>query len=203
MLNFVILTRTGFKMGVKATLTRIFKPLGLPLGLSVGLIVPILLLFGPMGAYGQNFSGAFEGMQDSDKPIKIEFDRLEVEDKKGSAIFTGNVEVEQGSTTLRARRMKATYAKNSGGPSGKIRFIEATGKIAVRSGNQKVTADRGDFNMVKQTVKLSGNVVITQGSNVVSGCILEVDLKTSSAILKPCKGQKRAVMVFDTKSGSQ
>jgi lipopolysaccharide export system protein LptA len=70
----------------------------------------------------------------------------------------------------------------------------------VRSGDQKVTADRGEFDMLKQTVKLSGNVIITQGSNVVSGCILEVDLETSSAKLKPCKNQKRAVMVFDTKN---
>ncbi len=191
-------------MGVSVKITRTMGIIGFIR--KFVFVVPLLLLIAPELGYGQNFSGAFEGMQDSDKPIKIEFDRLEVQDKKGTAVFTGNVVVEQGSTTLKARKMIATYAKGSdvsGGPNGKLKYIEASGKIAVRSGNQKVTADRGEFNMIKQTVRLIGNVIISQGTNIVSGCILEVDLKTSSAVLKPCAKQKRAVMVFDTKGSSK
>jgi lipopolysaccharide export system protein LptA len=75
----------------------------------------------------------------------------------------------------------------------------------VRSGDQKVSADRGDFNMLKQTVKLTGNVLITQGTNVVSGCVLEVNLKTSSAVLKPCKNGiiGRPQMLFSTKNAGK
>ena len=157
----------------------------------------------PVSGFGQSFSGAFEGMTDSDQPIQIEADHLEVRDKKGVAHFTGNVEVIQGATILKAKRMKVTYEKGTGGPNGNLKFIQVSGQIAVRSGDQKVTADRGDFDMQKQTVKLSGNVIITQGSNIVSGCILEVDLEKSSAILKPCKnntGPTRPKMLFDPKS---
>ena len=163
----------------------------------------VMALIVPNFSYGQNFSGAFEGMQKSDQPIQIASDRLEVQDDKGTALFTGNVEVVQGSTMLKAARMKVTYAKGGNDPSGKLKYIEASGKIAVRSGNQKVSADRGDFNMIEQTVKLSGDVVITQGKNVISGCILEVDLETSSAVLKPCSGKTRPKMLFDTKSASK
>ena len=164
------------------------------------LLLSILTSAIPVHGFAQNFSGAFKGMQDTDKPIQIEADRLEVMDKQGIALFTGNVNVVQGVTILKARRLKVTYARGGGGPGGNLKYLEASGKIAVRSGEQKVSADKGEFDMLKQTVKLSGNVVISQGANVVSGCILEVDLGTSSALLKPCEKQKRAIMMFNTKS---
>ena len=168
--------------------------------LAVALLSFSILAFMPLPVSAQDFSGAFSGMQDTDKPIQIESDRLEVKDKEGIALFTGNVHVVQGSTILKAKRLKVVYAKGGKGPNGNLKYLEASGKIAVRSGDQRVTANKGEFNMEKQTVRLSGDVIITQGSNVVSGCILEVDLDTSSAVLKPCADQKRAVMVFDTKS---
>jgi len=172
--------------------------------LSVGsfiVVIVIVMLALPGLSLAQNFSGAFEGMGNSDEPIQIDADRLEVKDKLGIALFTGNVNVVQGTTILKASRMKVVYTKGSGGPNGNLKYLEATGKIAVRSGDQKVTANRGEFDMLQQTVKLSGDVVITQGANVVSGCILEVDLETSTAVLKPCasKGQ-RPTMIFSPKN---
>lgn len=151
-------------------------------------------------AQAQDFSGAFAGMQQSDEPIQIESDRLEVKDKKGIALFTGNVNVVQGTTILKASKLKVIYSRGSGGPNGNLKYLEASGKIAVRSGDQRVTANKGEFNMEKQTVRLSGDVIITQGTNVISGCILEVDLDTSFAELKPCKKQGRAIMMFSPKS---
>ena len=182
-------------MGVLKKLTEVDDKF-----LFVALLIFSMLAFMPAQVSAQDFSGAFSGMQDTDKPIQIESDRLEVKDKAGIALFTGNVQVVQGSTILKAKHLKVVYVKGGKGPSGNLKYLEASGKIAVRSGDQRVTADKGEFNMEKQTVKLSGDVIITQGSSVVSGCILEVDLETSSAVLKPCASQKRAVMVFDTKN---
>ena len=153
----------------------------------------------------QDFSGAFSGMQDSNKPIQIEADRLEVKDKQGVALFTGNVHVVQGATVLEAARMKVIYTKGGKGTNGNLKTLEASGTIVVRSGDQTVTADKGQFNMIKQTVKLTGDVVITQGENVISGCILDVDLETSSAILSPCKAKngkktRRPTLLFSPKN---
>ncbi len=164
-----------------------------------------VLLFSTMISNAQDFSGAFAGMQDSDQPIQIEADRLEVKDKKGIALFTGNVHVVQGSTILEASRMKVVYTKGGKGPNGNLKYLEATGTIVVRSGDQTVSADKGEFDMKNQTVRLSGDVVITQGTNVISGCILDVDLDTSSAVLKPCKagrkqGNQRPKLLFKPKN---
>ena len=168
------------------------------LALCIVLVIPIPVI-------AQDFSGAFAGMQESDKPIEIEADRLEVKDKQGIALFTGNVHVVQGSTILEAARMKVTYIKGGKGPNGNLKYLEATGTIVVKSGDQTVSAEKGEFNMLKQTVKLSGNVVITQGTNVITGCILDVNLETSSAILKPCNskqgvGKQRPKLLFQPKN---
>ncbi|MCF6320184.1 MAG: LPS ABC transporter substrate-binding protein LptA [Rhizobiaceae bacterium] len=176
--------------GIKTNTRRMLLP---------GFLAAGLLLFQPGFSLAQDFSGPFEGMQNSDEPIQIEADRLEVKDKEGTALFTGNVNVVQGTTILKAARLKVIYAKDGEGANGNLEYLEATGTIAVRSGDQKVTAERGEFDMKKQTVRLSGDVVITQGRNVVTGCILEVDLETSSAVLKPCKG-KRPSILFSPKN---
>lgn len=154
-------------------------------------------------SHAQDFSGAFAGMQQSDEPIQIEANKLEVTDSKGVALFNGNVSVVQGTTILKTQRLKVVYARGSGGPGGNIKFLEARGKLAVRSGDQTVTADKGDFNMQQETIRLSGNVIISQGQNVIEGCILNVNLKTSAASLEPCKKAAsggRVKMLFDTQS---
>lgn len=153
--------------------------------------------------FGQDFSGAFAGMQDSKQPIQIEADRLEVKDKQGVALFIGNVHVVQGSTILEAARMKVVYTKGGKGPNSNLKYLEATGTIVVRSGDQTVSANKGEFDMLKQTVKLSGDVVITQGGNVINGCILKVNLETNSAVLLPCKGSTiRPKILLNPQNGS-
>lgn len=169
------------------------------------LVLMFFIALLPQHALAQDFSGAFAGMQDSDKPIQIEADRLEVKDKKGVALFTGNVHVVQGSTILEAARMKVVYTKGGKGPNGNLKHLEATGTIVVRSGDQTVSADKGEFNMQKQTVRLTGDVVITQGTNIITGCILDVNLETSAADLRPCKTKsgivkQRPKLLLDTKN---
>ena len=116
-------------------------------------------------SYAQSFGGAFEGMSNSDEPIQIEADQLVVEDKKGTAVLTGNVNVVQGTTILKAGNMKVFYFSDgggTGGPNGNIKRIEAGGKVAVRSGDQRATADSAVFDMQSQTVVMEGNVSVSQ-----------------------------------------
>ena len=51
------------------------------------------------------------GSANSKKPIDIESDRLEVDDKTHVAIFSGNVSATQGDVNLRAPRLEVTYEK--------------------------------------------------------------------------------------------
>jgi lipopolysaccharide export system protein LptA len=56
------------------------------------------------------------GGANAQKPIDIESDRLEVDDKKHLAIFIGNVSATQGDYNLRAPRLEVTYDKAPDAP---------------------------------------------------------------------------------------
>ncbi|MDN5925782.1 MAG: LPS ABC transporter substrate-binding protein LptA [Hyphomicrobiales bacterium] len=171
------------------------------LAISCGLLAGASMLAAGPALAQQNGSQAgtndsFSGMKLSgDKPIQIESDNLEVHDKDNTAIFTGNVNVVQGTTLLKAGRMIVYYLKGAGGTvtggSGNIKSIDVDGKVYVKSNDQIATGDHGTFDMQTQVLVLEGNqVVLTQGDNVVMGCKLTANLKTGLSKLDGCDGSK-------------
>ena len=72
--------------------------------------------------------------------------------------------------------------------------------MAVRSGDQRATADSAVFDMQSQTVVMEGNVSVSQGNNIVTGCSLQVNLETSAAKFEQCGG--RVKMLFTPGSQS-
>ncbi len=149
-------------------------------------------------AAAQNFGGAFEGMRNSGQQIQIEADRLEVVDQDGTATFEGNVNVVRGVTVLKTRTLKVFYERNQasegdtsggniGAAGGDVRRIEASGKVAVQSGDQTATADAAVVDLASQVATMTGNVLVSQGPNVAKGCLLRVNLETNAATLEPCK----------------
>jgi lipopolysaccharide export system protein LptA len=145
--------------------------------LSVVLTI-IVLAFPP--AHAQDFGAAFSGFDTgSGDPIQIEADKLEVRDIEKVAIYSGNVRVVQGGTLLEAPELRVFYAgesPESGKPGSGISRIEAGPGVSVRSGDQTATGDRAVLDMSRDLVTMSGNVVLTQGGNVVRGDRLIVDL---------------------------
>ena len=151
---------------------------------------------------GANLPNAFQGFSsDRDEPVKIEANSLEIHDKERYAIFSGNVVVQQGDSTMRSRELKVHYegslrgsqkgekgvaavAKPPAGqtvtndPAQRIRRLEALGGVIITSKDQKATGDTGVFDMPTNTATITGNVIITQGPNIMRAEKLIVDLKT-------------------------
>ncbi len=50
-------------------------------------------------------------LSNSKDPVKIDADKLEMRDKEGVAVFTGNVAVSQGDALLKAGQMTVYYSK--------------------------------------------------------------------------------------------
>ncbi|MDQ2632928.1 MAG: LptA/OstA family protein [Pseudomonadota bacterium] len=142
-----------------------------------------------------------------DQPIEIESDKLEVLENENKAIFTGNVNVTQGPTLLKAGAMTVFYARDGGSAatgSSKIDRLEVDGKVYVRSDQQVATGDRGTFDMKTEVLVLSGSeVVLSEGNNVLRGCKLTVQMKTGQAQVDGCTkggGSGRVQMKLDPSS---
>jgi len=152
--------------------------------------------------------GAFSGFKSGTKsPIQIEADRLEVIDKKAMAIFQGNVKVVQGGSVLKADKLKVFYIKGAKGKKAakgnSIKKLEVSGTVYIRSEDNEATSDRGSFNMITEDVELAGNVVLTQGNNIMTGCRLRANLKTGiMKMISSCGGKQgkkpgRIKMLFE------
>jgi lipopolysaccharide export system protein LptA len=156
-----------------------------------------------------------------DQPVHIEATTLEVREKDKVATFSGNVRVVQGDTGLRCKSLLVFYEQgdedgdkgnkgnkaNKGkpmqaatpGPGGeqKIKKLEARGGVVVTQKEQTATGDLGLFDMRANTVTLTGNVVMTQGQNVLRGDRLVVDLTSGVSRVESSKnGQGRVQGLF-------
>lgn len=141
----------------------------------------------------QNVPNALQGFQQNkDKPVQIEAASLEVRDKDKVATFSGNVIVTQGDTTMKCKSLLVYYdtenksggmktAQLGPGGSSSIKKLEALGGVHVTQKDQTATGDKGLFDMKTNTITLSGNVLITQGQNVLRGERLVVDMTTGAA----------------------
>lgn len=124
-------------------------------------------------------------------PIEIVSDRLEVRELDNTAVFTGNVTLQQDNFLLRTVRMVVHYV-NSGGASGsagstQVERIEAEGKVYIKSDTQVATGDHGTFEMASGVMVLTGNeVVLTEGDNVVVGCRLTMNTRSGESQIDGC-----------------
>jgi lipopolysaccharide export system protein LptA len=160
-------------------------------------------------ATAQTLTNAFGGLsQSSGDPIDIESDALVVHDKEKYATFRGKVKAVQGTTTLRAKELNVHYvggaslapgnkeggaatsnkvadAKGGDGAKGdqaQITKIEAKGEVVITSAkDQTTTSEWALYDVAAQMVTVGGNVVLTQGQNVLKGDRLVIDLKTGES----------------------
>ena len=145
----------------------------------MGLLVAFLVS-GP--AMAQDVSDAFSGLSSSSKdPIEIEADELEVQDRDKTAVFRGNVRLVQGPTTLRASSITVYYAGRATGTNQQISKVEARGPVRVTNLDQTASGDLATFQMATQILTLTGNVILTKGSNELRGQRLIVNLKTGES----------------------
>ena len=133
-----------------------------------------------------------------DQPVQIEAASLEVRDKNKMATFSGNVQVVQGDTTMKCQRLVVFYGEEVGiaqngspappKPAGdakkspqNIRRIEARGGVTVVTKDQNASGDLGVYDLLAKTITLTGNVVVSQGQNVIHGERVVVDTVTGNA----------------------
>ena len=117
---------------------------------------------------------------DSDAPVDVSSDRLEVQDRADRAIFAGNVHVRQANLTLDAERVTIAYS-SSGGLQ--IDRIDAAGGVVVRSPSETARGDFGVYDTNRKIITVIGNVQLNRSGSQVNGSRLVIDLQTGRAVI--------------------
>jgi lipopolysaccharide export system protein LptA len=120
-------------------------------------------------------------------------------------LFTGDVVTVQGNFTIQSGEMTAYYTGRTAlAPSGdnarsgaSLTHIRAKKSVTVVSKDgQKASGDWAEVDVKTNLATLGGNVVLTQGKNVVRGTKLLIDMTTGQATIKtePTASSERSMV---------
>lgn len=137
-------------------------------------------------SFTKNLNATESNISDTSLPIEIESNNLEVDQKSKIATFTGEVIAKQGYIRLKADELKVHYSTNQNNDMGKesVTKIKASGKVFFSTRNETAQSDNGTYDVNGKKIFLRGNVVLTQGDNVIRGNYLILDLKTGKNTVK-------------------
>lgn len=130
-------------------------------------------------AQAQDPVSALKG-HNSNAPIDVTADRIEVQDRADRAIFAGNVHVRQASLTLDTERLTVAYS-SAGGIE--IDRLDASGGVTVKSPSETALGDFGIYDLDRKLITLIGDVVLTRGGSQVMGSRLMIDLDSGRAVI--------------------
>ena len=116
----------------------------------------------------------------SNAPVDVAADRIEVQDRADRAVFSGNVQVKQAELSLSAARLTVAYS-NSGGIQ--IERLDASGGVTVRSPSETARGQFAIYDLNRRIITMIGGVTLTRGQNHVKGGRLVLDLDSGRAVM--------------------
>ena len=87
----------------------------------------------------------------------------------------GRAELTQGDNRIRADRVEGVVT------DGVLSRVEATGNVYFVTPDQTIRGDRATYTPANDTIVLSGDVILTQGGNVMTGARLTYNTRTEAA----------------------
>jgi len=130
-------------------------------------------------AVGQEPTSALRG-HNTDAPIDVGADRIEVQDRADRAIMSGNVIIRQADLQLNAPRVTIVYANEQGL---QIQRVEASGGVVMRSPSETARSQYAIYDTGGRLITLIGGVTLDRGANHLSGGRLVLDLDNGRAVM--------------------
>jgi lipopolysaccharide export system protein LptA len=116
-------------------------------------------------------------------PVDVTSDRIEVQDRADRAVFSGNVHVVQADMTLDTQRLTVAYSGGQGANGLQINRLDAAGGVVVHSPSETAKGDFGIYDLGRKLITLIGNVQLTRDNNLVNGSRLVIDLNSGRAVV--------------------
>jgi lipopolysaccharide export system protein LptA len=127
------------------------------------------------------------------------------------ANWSGNAEALQDTSRLRADSLKI-FNRQTAGPGGQscgqLDRMEAEGQVYYVTPTQVVKADRAVYTAADTTIVMTGDVVASQGKNVIAGSRLTINTNTGVATMatnvtgRGMKGRVRGVLYPNEQASS-
>ena len=115
------------------------------------------------------------------QPVDIESNAMEIIDEKNQAVFTGKVVAKRGKVTLHAEKLVVDFIKvkqSDGSDKTTVTFLNATGGVLIITSTQRITGQWARMDVKADRAVVGGNVVVKQGTSIIRGKKLKVNLKT-------------------------
>lgn len=136
----------------------------------------------------QETSAIFDKKRDQRTPIEITADALEVLQEENRAIFSGHVVAVQGDLRLTANNMTVYYnpdankeKKSKGQKDNAIDKIDALGNVLLATPEETASGKHGVYDVQKQNIRLTGDVKLTRGENILEGDALVYSFATGKS----------------------
>lgn len=130
-------------------------------------------------AAAQQPVSALRGLN-SNAPVDISSDRIEVQERADRAVFAGNVVARQDQLTLETARLTVAYSTGGGID---INRLDAAGGVTVRSPSETARGNFGIYDLDRRLITLIGDVQLTREGNQVSGQRLVINLNDGRAVI--------------------
>jgi len=118
--------------------------------------------------------------QDTSLPVQVTSDSLSINQADGSAVFTGNVLVIQGDLRLTAAKVQVEYAATGND----IQRLIASGGVTMANATDAAEARDAVYSLADGMLEMTGDVLLTQGRNTISGGKLRIDLKGGTGVME-------------------
>jgi lipopolysaccharide export system protein LptA len=151
---------------------------------SAGIILAIAALgaTASLAQVQQKSVSALKG-HNTNAPVDVTSDRIEVQDRANRAVFTGNVHATQADLTLDTERLTVAYSGGEGNSGPQINRLDAAGGVVVHSASETAKGDLGVYDLDRKLITLIGNVQLNKDSNQVNGSRLVIDLNSGRAVV--------------------
>lgn len=127
---------------------------------------------------------------DDNEPIIITSDRMELDRKKSTVTYRGNVLTVRGDLQMRSDSLSGIIDFEGTG----LKTIVAAGNVRVTQEGRTATGDEAVFDGEKETITLVGNAVIQQGNSKISGDRVIVYLKEDRGVVEGGTQRVKAVI---------
>lgn len=139
---------------------------------------------------GKKSAAAFEFNKKD--PIYITADWMEADQTKNSITYKGRVVTVQNAMTMRSETLTAYYDPETK----QMKQIIAEGKVNATQGDRIATGEKAVFDDKTKTVTLTGNPVMRQGNNQVSGVKVIYFTEQDRSVVEGDKNTRVTATIF-------